>query len=153
MYTRSVDQMGCGSKPLSYLGAFRVLWWTFSGLFVEFPSYFRRTSVERPSNLCLTLVEMLSNFCWPFVDVPAELYAKLSKTTHTQPKAWWSKRRARLPWQGIWSMCFHLRHWLQDSPNMRGSRRKSSIPTPTLNMLTRVTLLLVSHVLCATHAR
>ena len=36
MCTRSKEQMDCGSNPLSYLGAFRLLWWSFGVVSVEF---------------------------------------------------------------------------------------------------------------------
>ena len=35
--TRCIEQMGCGGKPLSYLGAFVVLWWSFGLVFAGFP--------------------------------------------------------------------------------------------------------------------
>ena len=62
MGTRSREQMGCGSKPLSYLLAFRVLWWTFGRLLVDFESNCRRAFVKLSSNFCQTVVERSLNF-------------------------------------------------------------------------------------------
>ena len=82
MCTRSREQIGCGSKPLSHLGAFRVLLWSFGWLVVELCSNLRR----RPLNFRRMSVDCLSNFRWTFVKLlSSRLSVDVSSTVRGSP--------------------------------------------------------------------